>query len=549
MLYLCILDGFGIGKDPKTDAIQKAIADGKAPFFKELFEKHPYAKLECSGEAVGLPPGTMGNSEVNHLNMGAGRVVYQSLLRVNKAIDDGSFYNNEELLKAVNNCKKNSSTLHLMGVLQGGGGCVHGNIYHLFGLLELAKRNNLDKIVLHLFTDGRDTNPNAAGNEYIPELLKKIDEMGMRDKVKVGTVMGRAYAMDRDENWQLVLKAFEAIVEAKGVRRQPDITTAVKFAYEQKVKMTVKGKEKEVEETDEFIQPTIIEGYQGMGKNDSLIFWNFRQDRGIELTTCFSEEDKKFYNYKPGQPGIKDEYYNKIQNMQYKIKDICFVAMTEYYEGMNAHAAYPEKIITGTVGEGVSKAGLKQLRLAGPEKFVHVTGWFSGRRSDPFPGEDRILAKDNTLKARTNDGKNYDWVPEMTAYIETEESLKAIKSKKYDLIVHNFQNGDMVGHTGNLKAAETAIEDLSGCVEQIYKAVTKQGGVMIITADHGNADEMTIGGMVVSTQHSTNPVPCWILGKELKIAEEGIIPDIGTTALKLLGLDIPKEMTGKILFS
>ncbi|NQU16589.1 MAG: 2,3-bisphosphoglycerate-independent phosphoglycerate mutase [Candidatus Saganbacteria bacterium] len=547
MLYLCILDGFGLGKDQKTDAIQAAIAQGKAPFFKELFEKHPYAKLECSGEAVGLPPGTMGNSEVNHLNMGAGRVVYQSLLRVNKAIDDESFYNNKELLKAVENCKKNNSTLHLMGLLQGGGGCVHGNITHLFGLLELAKRNNLPKIVIHVFTDGRDTNPHAAGNEYFPQLLKKIDEMGITDKVKIGTVMGRAYAMDRDVNWQLVIKAFKAIVNGEGVRKQPDIETAVKFAYKQKSKVVVKGKEKEVIESDEFIQPTILGDYSGMGAKDSIIFWNFRQDRAIELTACFVEEDKKFYNYKPGQPPITDDMFNQLKAIRDKIKDIKFVAMTEYYVGMNAHAAYPEKVLADTVGEIVSRAGKKQLRLAGPEKFVHVTGWFSGRRGDPFPGEDRILAKDPTLKERTNDGKNYDWVPEMTAYVETEESLKAIKSKKYDLVVHNFQNGDMVGHTGNLEAAEKAIEALSICVEKIYKAVMEQGGVMIVTADHGNADQMQIKDKV-STQHSTNPVPCWILGKDIKPSKTGIIPDIGTTALKLLDLDIPKEMTGKILF-
>jgi len=241
--------------------------------------------------------------------------------------------------------------------------------------------------------------------------------------------------------------------------------------------------------------------------------------------------------------------YNQLKAIRDKVKAISFVAMTEYYNGMNAHAAYPEKVLTATVGEIVAQAGKKQLRLAGPEKFVHVTGWFSGRKGEPFDGEDRILAKDSTLKERTNDGKNYDWVPEMTAYIETEESLKAIASKKYDLIVHNFQNGDMVGHTGNFDAAEKAIEALSKCVEQIYVAVMKQGGVMIVTSDHGNADQMQISDKV-STQHSTNKVPCWILNSRIKqITGDGIIPDIGTTALKLLDLDIPKEMTGKILYS
>ncbi|MFC1495874.1 2,3-bisphosphoglycerate-independent phosphoglycerate mutase [Candidatus Margulisiibacteriota bacterium] len=549
MLYLCILDGFGIGKETDSDAIAAAIKDGRAPFFKELFESHPYAKLECSGEAVGLPPGTMGNSEVNHLNMGAGRVVFQSLLRVNKAIENQSFSSNKAIVKAMEHCQKKKSTLHLMGILQGGQGCVHGNIEHLFGLLRMSVLYGLKKIVIHIFTDGRDTDPHAAGEEYVPRLTVKIKELNLENEVKIGTIMGRAYAMDRDVNWKLILKAIKAIVNGEGVRRESDVRNAIGVAYAQESEVEVKGKMEKVMETDEFIQPTIIGDYKGINPEDAMIFWNFRQDRGIELTTAMRETDRKYFNFKPGQPEITERMYQEIIYLQNKIKEIPFVAMTEYYFQMNAAAAFPEAQLNNTVGELVAQAGKQQLRLAGPEKFVHVTSWFSGRRPDPFEGEDRILATDPNLKRRTNDGKNYNWSPEMTAYIETEEALKAIASKKYDLIVHNFQNGDMVGHTGDFSAAKSSISVLSDCVQHIYKAVLAQKGKIIITADHGNADQMVIDQMVVSTQHSTNPVPCWIFGAKGKIAEEGIVPDVGTTVVKLLGLKPSKEMTGKVLIS
>ena len=536
-VYLCILDGFALGEKSSNNAIYQAIKSGRAPFLKDLFDKHPYARLECSGLAVGLPEGTMGNSEVNHLNMGAGRVVYQSIERINLAIKDGSFFKNKALLAAVDNCKKNRSTLHLMGILQGHGGTVHGDIKHLFALLELAKRAGLKNATIHLFTDGRDTNPKAAGEVYLKMLHDKTSELALTSFVKIRSVMGREVAMDRDTAWNKTLTALKALVKGEGEYTASSAAEAINSSYDRK-------------ETDEFIRPTVIGDYQGIGPRDSVIFWNFRQDRGIQLTTAFREKDQKFFNYKKGTKPINDGIYNEIRQIQAKIKNIVFVAMTEYYPGLNALTAFPEKKIPNTVGEIVSKAGLNQLRLAGPEKFAHVTSWFSGRRTKPFPGEDRHLAQDLKLKERTEGGKRYDLVPEMTAYLETEYSLKAIASGKYSLIVHNFQNGDMIGHTGNIKAATEAIGHLSKCLEKLVPAWLNKGGVFIVTADHGNSDEMELkkgGKMVVSTQHSLNPVPFWVLGKDHKLKGKGIVPDIGVTVLDLMGLKKASEMSAQTL--
>ncbi|MBU0629683.1 MAG: 2,3-bisphosphoglycerate-independent phosphoglycerate mutase [Candidatus Margulisbacteria bacterium] len=536
-VYLCILDGFAIGEKSRKNAIYDAIEQGKAPFIKELFEKHPYSKLECSGLAVGLPEGTMGNSEVNHLNMGAGRVVYQSIERINVAIEDGSFFTNDALMAAARNVKQNGGALHLMGLLQGHSGTVHASIKHLFALLELAKKEALRAIYIHLFTDGRDTNPKAAGEIYLKMLEDKIGELGLGDRVKIATVMGRELAMDRDTSWDKTLLAMKCLVNGVGDYKTGSAREAIEGSYS-------RG------ETDEFIRPTVIGDYQGMGPQDSIIYFNFRQDRTIQLTAAFCESDKKFFNYKKGTKPISDQAYDQIQALRAKLQQTVFVAMTEYYHGVNALTAFPEKEIPETVGETVSKAGLTQLRLAGPEKFAHVTGWFSGRRSDPFPGEERHLAQDISLKERTEEGKHYDWVPEMTAYLETDYSLKAIAEKEYSLIVHNFQNGDMVGHTGNLAAATEAIADLSKCLEKLVPAWLAKGGIFIISADHGNADEMKMenkGKEVVSTQHSLNPVPLWALGTKAELKEKGIIPDIGVTVLALMGLPVPKAMTANSL--
>jgi 2,3-bisphosphoglycerate-independent phosphoglycerate mutase len=532
-VYLCILDGFAIGEKSDRNAIYQAIKQGKAPFLKDLFDNHPYSRLECSGLAVGLPEGTMGNSEVNHLNMGAGRIVYQSIERINVAIKDKSFFKNEALLKAINNCKHNSSTLHLMGLLQGHGGTVHADIKHLFALLEMAKKVKLRAVVIHLFTDGRDTNPHAAGEIYLKMLEDKIAELGLGEVVKINSVMGREIAMDRDTAWHKTLLAMKTLITGQGEFKAGTAREAIEESYKRK-------------QTDEFIRPTIIGGYSGMGPMDSVIFFNFRQDRTIQLTVAFREKDHKFYNYKKGTKPIDEKAYNEIQELQKRVKDIVFVAMTEYYPGLNASTAFPEKEVPNTVGEVVSKAGLSQLRLAGPEKFVHVTGWFSGRRTLPFPGEDRHLAQDMKLKERTEGGKHYDYVPEMTAYLERDYALKAIEEGKYSLIVHNFQNGDMVGHTGNLEASTAAIGAVSSCLEKLVPAFINKGGIFIVTADHGNSDEMELkkgNKMVVSTQHSLNPVPFWLLGKDIKLKEKGIVPDVGVTVLKLMNLKKSSNMT------
>jgi 2,3-bisphosphoglycerate-independent phosphoglycerate mutase len=533
-VYLCILDGFALGENKQKNAIYDAIQQGKAPFIADLFAKHPYAKLECSGLAVGLPAGTMGNSEVNHLNMGAGRVVYQSIERINVAIEDGSFFRNEALSAAVTRCKQNNSTIHLMGILQGHGGTVHGSIKHLFALLELAKKAGLQSVAIHLFTDGRDTNPKAAGEIYLKMLEDKIAEIGIG---KICSVMGREIAMDRDTAWDKTLIGMKCLVSGQGEYKAATAREAIESSYTRN-------------ETDEFIRPTVVGDYAGMKPQDALVYFNFRQDRTIQMTAAFCEQDKQYFNYKKGTKPIDDQIYAGIMVLQQQVKGLLFVAMTEYYPGLHGLTAFPEKEIPDTVGQVVSDAGLRQLRLAGPEKFAHVTGWFSGRRTEPFPGEERHLAQDMQLKARTEEGKHYDWVPEMTAFLETDYALGAIEGCEYSLIVHNFQNCDMVGHTGNLTAATEAIGDLSSCLEKLVPAWTAKGGLFIITADHGNADEMMLenkGQEVVSTQHSLNPVPFWVLGGDVKLRERGIIPDIGVTVLSLMGLPRPAAMTATSL--
>jgi 2,3-bisphosphoglycerate-independent phosphoglycerate mutase len=345
--------------------------------------------------------------------------------------------------------------------------------------------------------------------------------------------------MDRDTAWDKTLIAMKTLVNGVGEYKAATVREAIENSYR-------RG------ETDEFIRPTIISGYTGMGPIDSVVYFNFRQDRTIQLTAAFCEHEKTFFNYKKGTKLIDEKTYEAIQALRKKLPHIVFVAMTEYYPGLHGPTAFPEKEIPDTVGEVVSKAGLKQLRLAGPEKFAHVTGWFSGRRTEPFPGEDRHLAQDIELKKRTQEGKRYDLVPEMTAFLETDYALKAIGAGAYSLIVHNFQNCDMVGHTGNLDAATEAIADLSSCLEKLAPAFIAKGGIFIITADHGNADEMLLkkgDQMVKSTQHSLNPVPFWVLGKEVKLREKGIVPDIGVTVVDLMGLPKPEAMTASSLIA
>src|SRR3989344_5974178 len=350
-VYLCILDGFAVGENGPKNAIFDAINSGKAPFIADLFSKQPYAKLECSGLAVGLPEGTMGNSEVNHLNMGAGRIVYQSIERINAAIDDSSFFTNEALTAAIKNAKQNASALHLMGILQGHGGTVHGSIKHLFALLELVKRAELNTVYIHLFTDGRDTNPKAAGEIYLKMLEDEIGRQGLQGVARISTVMGREIAMDRDTAWDKTLIGMRCVVRGVGEYKAATAREAIENSY-------ARG------QTDEFIRPTIIGGYTGMGPVDSVIYFNFRQDRTIQLTTAFCETDKQYFNYKKGTKPIDEDVYKQIQGMREGVRGMTFVAMTEYYPGLHGLTAFPEKEIPDTVGEIVSLSGLKQLRLA-----------------------------------------------------------------------------------------------------------------------------------------------------------------------------------------
>jgi len=529
------MDGFGLGRMRTGDAIHQAIRRGRAPFISSLFSSRPHSVVTSCGRAVGLPPGTMGNSEVNHLNMGAGRVVPQSLMRINNAVRTGDMFNNPAISQAIENVMRNGSTLHLMGIIQGEPGTVHGNILHLFGLLEVANKSGIRDIAIHLFTDGRDTGVRDAGEIYLPKLLQKIESMGMSDVAKIKTVMGREVAMDRDTAWDKTLAAMRMLVTGAGERTFKTAKEAIARSYSEGV-------------TDEFIRPTVIGSFTGISPRDSVIFWNYRQDRGIQLTTAFRETDRDRFNYKEGAAPIEEEIYNGIMSLQQKVEKTLFLAMTEYYHGINAIVAYPEQIITPTVGGVVSDAGLAQLRLAGTEKFAHVTGWFSGRRSDPFEGEDRILAQDPTLKARTNEGKNYDWVPEMTVHLEFEKLVGALADTFYPLIVHNIQNPDMVGHTGNMDATIAAISHISSALEVHVPKLLDFGYTVVITSDHGNADEMLIKN-VPSTKHSNSPVPFFAFrkGKKIELEKRGIVPDIGVTVLDLMGLPAPEEMTAKSL--
>lgn len=572
-IMLTICDGFGLNPRVKGNAVKLAIESGQAPFLAGLFQDHPYARLRSSGRAVGLPPGTMGNSEVNHLNMGAGRVVYQSIERINVAIKDKTFFSNPALLAAVETVKRNNSTLHLMGILQGPPGTVHGDIEHLFALLVLAKKHSLTNIRIHLFTDGRDTNPQAALNLYLPMLEAKIEEMGLTGTVKIASVMGREICMDRDSNWDKILTALKMLATGQGERKFATPREALEFAYKQ----SVQSGSTTLEESDEFVRPSVIGDFSGIKPQDTVIFWNFRQDRGIELTMAFRESAEGTFNYKMGgktraqmeaelaafqgpqdqreilerqlKAGISAETFETIQKLRQSVANIVFVCMTEYYAGLNALTAFPENAISPTVGSVYADQGLRQLRIAGPEKFAHVTGWFSGRRGEEFPGETRVIVRDATLGERTNQGKNYNLAPEMTAPLEAQQVIEALDSKQYDLIVHNYQNLDMVGHTGDLDATIKAVSVVSDCLAKTWPHVQANGYIWIITADHGNADEELIkdkeGPLVKSTQHSTYPVPLWVLNTPagLKVASRGIVPQVGTTILYLAGLPVPPEMT------
>ncbi len=497
-IALIIMDGFGIA--PKYG---NAIVEARTPYLDQLFFKNPVTMIGASGMDVGLPHGQMGNSEVGHTNMGAGRIVYQELTRITKSIEDGDFFDNEVLNKAVDNALEHDSSLHLFGLLSPGG--VHSHDTHLYGILELAKRRGLEKVYIHAFLDGRDVPPSSA-KEYVANAVKKCDEIGVG---KIATVMGRYYAMDRDNRWERVEKAYSAIVYGEGVNEKCPVE-AVQHSYDNGV-------------TDEFMIPAVIEGGDTVKENDSVIFYNFRPDRAREITRTFVDDDFTGFERRNGRFPV---YY---------------VCMTQYDATMpNVDVAFKPQKLVNTMGEYLSKNGKTQLRIAETEKYAHVTFFFNGGVEKQYDGEDRILVKSPAVPT-------YDLQPHMSAYEVTEKCVEAIKSGKYDVIILNFANCDMVGHTGVFEAAVKAVEAVDWGVKKVTDAVAEMGGVTCITADHGNADRMIDLDGTPFTAHTTNPVPFCVVGypecKELRAG--GVLADIGPTMLDIMGLPQPEEMTGK----
>ena len=505
-VVLMVLDGYGLNSNPEGNAIAMA----NTPVMDKLMAECPFVEGAASGLAVGLPDGQMGNSEVGHMNIGAGRIIYQDLTRITKSIEDGDFFENKGLLAAIENCKKNNSDLHLWGLLSDGG--VHSHISHVYGILELAKKNGLENVYVHAFLDGRDTPP-ASGKDFVATLEEKMAEIGVG---KIASLSGRYYAMDRDNNWDRVQKAYDSLVNGEGVKATSAVQ-AMEDSYAQDV-------------TDEFVLPTVITDENGaplslVKENDSVIFFNFRPDRAREITRAFCDDAFTGFD----RPFIPLTY-------------VCF---KDYDETIpNKIIAFEKESIDNTFGEYLAKCGKKQLRLAETEKYAHVTFFFNGGVEDPNVDEFRLLV--NSPK----DVATYDLKPEMSAPEVGMDLVDAIKKNEYDVIVINFANPDMVGHTGVIPAAVKAVERVDQLVGDAVEAVKEIGGVMFICADHGNAEKMIdyeTGNP--HTAHTTNPVPFILVNAEegTKLREGGCLADIAPTLLELMGLEQPAEMTGKSL--
>ena len=493
-----ILDGFGIA--PKEG---NAIAAAKQPNLEKIFAENPHTQIGASGMDVGLPDGQMGNSEVGHTNIGAGRIVYQELTRITKSAQDGDMMQNEALLKAMHNAKENGKALHFMGLLSDGG--VHSHNTHLYALLEMAKKLGLEKVFVHCFMDGRDVPP-SSGKDYVKQLMDKLQEIGVG---KIATVMGRYYAMDRDNRWERVEKAYAAMVYGEGEQADCPLC-AMQNSYDKEV-------------TDEFVVPTVVQGAEPISAGDSVIFYNFRPDRAREITRTLVDPDFTGFERKKG------------------FFPLTYVCMTQYDATMpNVEVAYKPESLTNTFGEYISNKGLTQLRIAETEKYAHVTFFFNGGVEKQYPGEDRILVKSPSVAT-------YDLQPEMSAYEVTDKMVEAVKSGKYDALILNYANCDMVGHTGVFEAAVKAVEAVDTCVGRVVEAVKEMGGCVLLTADHGNADKMVDEDGEPFTAHTTNPVPFCVINHPCKLREGGRLADIAPTMLKMLGLEQPKEMTGESL--
>ena len=501
---LLILDGYGERKEKDGNAIALA----NTPVMDKLKKEFPYVEGQASGLFVGLPDGQMGNSEVGHMNMGAGRIVYQELTRITKAIEDGDFFENKALKEAVEHCKKENTALHFMGLVSSGG--VHSHIGHIYGLLELAKRAGLKKVYLHAFLDGRDTPPDS-GKSFLMDVEKKMQELGVGE---IATISGRYYAMDRDKNYDRVEKAYRAMVDGTG-EKASSVEEAIDASYAKKV-------------YDEFVLPTVIEkdgAVHTVADGDAMIFFNFRPDRAREICHAFCDDEFNFFNRGPR-------------------KKVFFVCFTDYDPTIpNKRVAFEKEEIHNTLGEVVSNLGKNQLRIAETEKYAHVTFFFNGGKEEPYKNEDRILVPS------PKEVPTYDLKPEMSCYTVTEKLTEAIRSGKYDLVVANFANPDMVGHTGVLSAAIKAIEVVDECMGKVVDAVESMHGNLFILADHGNADIMIDEKTGEPyTAHTTNPVPFILVSEEKhKLREGGCLADVAPTLLELMGIPQPKEMTGKSL--
>ena len=502
---LMILDGYGLSD--KTEG--NAVALAKTPVMDALEKEYPFVKGYASGLAVGLPEGQMGNSEVGHLNMGAGRIVYQELTRITKEIQDGDFFKNEELLAAVENCKAHDSALHLYGLLSDGG--VHSHNTHLYALLQMAKDHGLKKVYVHCFLDGRDTPP-ASGKDYIEQLLDKMKEIGVGE---VASVMGRYYVMDRDNRWDRVEKAYRAMTAGEGETAVCPLC-AVSASYDKEV-------------TDEFVVPTVIvkdgKPVATVQDNDSIIFYNFRPDRAREITRAF----------------CADEFDGFPREKRINVKYVCF---TEYDVTIpNKSVAFKKVEVTNTFGEYLAAHHMTQARIAETEKYAHVTFFFNGGVEAPNEGEDRILVK--SPKVAT-----YDLKPEMSAYEVCDKLVDAITGGKYDVIIVNFANPDMVGHTGIIDAAVKAVEAVDECVGRAVEAIKKVDGQMFICADHGNCEQLIDEKTGEPfTAHTTNPVPFLLVNYDpaYTLRDGGCLADIVPTMIEMMGMEQPKEMTGKSL--
>ncbi|ADU31758.1 2,3-bisphosphoglycerate-independent phosphoglycerate mutase [Evansella cellulosilytica] len=502
---LIILDGFALREETKGNAVAQA----NKPNYDRYWNSYPHATLTACGEAVGLPEGQMGNSEVGHLNIGAGRIVYQSLTRVNMAIREGEFFKNETFLNAMKHVKEKGTALHLYGLLSDGG--IHSHIKHLFALVQLAKSEGVEKVYIHGFLDGRDVGPTSA-ETYIRQTEEKLKELGLGE---IATIQGRYYAMDRDKRWDRVEKSYRSMVYGDGLKYTSPVE-ALQDSYKNKVH-------------DEFVLPTVITKEDGetpvgtIQDEDGIIFFNFRPDRAIQMSQVFTNE--AFVGFDRGDRFPKNLHY---------------VCLTKFSETVNGFVAFEPTNLDNTMGEVISKAGLNQLRIAETEKYPHVTFFFSGGREEEFPGEERVLI--DSPKVAT-----YDLKPEMSAYEVTEALLDEINKDKHDVIVLNFANPDMVGHSGMLEPTVKAIEAVDECLGKIVDLIIEKGGKAVITADHGNADVLETEEGTPMTAHTTNPVPVIVTDKNVELREDGILGDLAPTVLELTGVEQPVEMTGKSL--